>query len=82
MRGHNATEKTETGRLNDLLDQYMRKQVKQAEDSQELREKQRNMEKDVYLRQRQSFIATRVNIQQIQNDSILPSMSTYYGFAV
>jgi hypothetical protein len=30
-RGHNATEKTETGRLNDLLEQYMRKQAKRGE---------------------------------------------------
>lgn len=45
--------------------------------------KQKCLDKEIYHRQRQSFMATKVNIQQISNqDQIFSSMSTYYGFAV
>jgi hypothetical protein len=47
-----------------------------------LREKQKNAEKEIYLRQRQSFMATRVNIQQIQTDMSTNLSSSYYGFVV
>lgn len=79
----NATEKTETGRLNDLLDQYMRKQARRREmDEGADQRQQRNAEKEIYLKQRQSFMATRVNIQQIQPDASPNLSSSYYGFAV
>ena len=31
VRNHNATEKAESGRINELLEQYMRKQAKRNE---------------------------------------------------
>jgi len=47
-----------------------------------LKEKQRNTEKEVYLKQRQCFMATRVNIQQIQTDVPANLSSSSYGLAV
>lgn len=66
------------------MDQYLRKQAKQKEVDEvaDLQKQQRNAEKEIYLRQRQSFMATRVNIQQIQPDASPNFTSSYYGFAV
>jgi hypothetical protein len=82
VKNHNVTEKAESGRINNLLEQYMRKQAKRNEEIQDLKEKQKNAEKEIYLRQRQSFMATRVNIQQIQTDMSTNFSSSYYGFVV
>lgn len=59
----------------------MRRQAKKKSEEQE-EGRARLAEREVYLRQRQSFMATRVNIQQLQgSDTFLPNMSTYIGFA-
>jgi hypothetical protein len=34
VKNHNVTEKAESGRINNLLEQYMRKQAKRNEESQ------------------------------------------------
>lgn len=61
----------------------MRKQAKRKEvEEVEIQKQQRVAEKEVYLRQRQSFMATRVNIQQVQPDSPPNLSSSYYGFVV
>jgi len=44
--------------------------------------KEKSMEKELYFRNRQSFMMTKVNIQQVvPSDQIYPNMPTYYGFA-
>jgi hypothetical protein len=89
-RNHNSTERSESNRLNDLLSGYVskyrgqeRRPTNNIDESKELlKGKDKSIEKDLLFRNRQSLMLTKVNIQKmVANDMILPSMSTYYGFA-
>lgn len=74
--------------LENYLDKYQNKEIHSKIDNELIRnfnqeKKKVDIDKEVYMKQRQSFMATKVNLQEIaMQDHLFTSMSNFYGLAM
>ena len=73
--------------LENYISKYQNKDVQSKIDNEHKdyshEKKKIEADKDIYMKQRQSFMATKVNLQEIaMQDHLFTSMSTFYGLGV
>ena len=89
-RNYSSSEKHAYKEMNHILENYLlkyqNKDVQSKIDNQfknfSVEKKKVQGDREVYMKQRQSFMATKVNLQEIAlQDHLFSSMSTFYGLA-